>query len=281
MEEKNLTRRTPTEIEAQKALLATDFTGYEGMTSDMLNVPFLKIAQTNSLAIDNRDDPNDSLDPGRIAGLRPGMFYNTQSGRSFKKEIRVIALFAKSSYLYYGDGLGNFKGEFSESQIAEMEKKGTLIRNEGAPGWHDKEKGKAFFAITFYCFLPDFPEEGILPLVAKSTALKHAKNWNSLSNGMTIKVGKEIRKAARFQLVWKIKTLADENDSGKWHNIGNKTGSGIEFVGNVFEPNFSSCLPALADAVRLVETMKDKQLNYASETKDESGIADDVNQFED
>lgn len=291
-DKQEVAKRTPTEIAAQKALLETGFTGYEGMTSDMLNVPFLKIAQTNTLAIDDREDPSEKLEAGRIAGLKPGVFYNTQAGKKYGKELRVIALFAKSSYLYYGKGLGNFKGEFSEAQIEAMVKKGVLIPNESAPGWHDKDAadpadaGKAFFAITFYCFLPDFPEDGILPFVTKSKMLKHAKNWNSLSNGMTIKVGKEIRKAARFQLVWKLKSMPDDNEKGKWNNIGNDKASGIEHVGNIFQPEFSACLPALHDAVMLIETMKDKQLNYGAEVADEGGASssnsdDDVNQFED
>lgn len=284
-ETKNVAKRSPTEIEAMKALQGTDFTGYEGMKSDMLNTPFLKIAQTTTIQVDDREDKNDPLEAGKIPGLRPGMFYNSQTGRILEteknkaREIKVIALFAKSSYLHYGEGLGNFKGEYSEEKVNELVKKGILQKDPDSPGWVDTEKGKCFFAITFYTFLPDFPEEGILPFVTKGKSLKYAKGWNSLSNGMPIVIGKEKKQAARFQLVWKISLKKDTNDKGNWYNIGDKTGSGIEFIGNIFQPEYSSILPALADAVELVKIMKDKQLNYATESPEEP--KEEKNSFED
>lgn len=274
MSDKELEKKKSAEVmDARKALMADpDFTGYEGQTSDMLSTPFLKIAQTNSLQLDDREDKSEPLEPGKIAGLRPGMFYNSQTGKLFGKKIEVIALFAKSSYLYYGKGLGNFKGEFqTEEQVMELVKRGILVPNDGAPGWHDKDDpdpkkaGKCFYAITFYCFLPKFPEEGILPFVAKSKGLKYAKNWNSLSSGMTIKINKNTVKAARYQLVWSIETKKDSNELGTWYNLGDSTGSGIAFVGNIFEERFTEILEPLAVAKEVVKTMKDKQLNYSAE----------------
>jgi len=271
-EEKQVAKRTQAEIEAAKILSSNEFTGFEGTTSEMLNTPFLKIAQTNTRQADEGD-------PSHIPGLKPGYFFNNQTGTVYGKKIKVVPLFAKSSYLYYGSGTGNYKGEFTEEQIDKMVRDGVLKINDGAPGWHDSDGGKCFFVITFFCFLPDHPLDGILPFVTKSKQLKHAKNWNSLSQGLTVKVGKETRKAARYQIVWELETVKDENDLGTWYNLGDKTGSKIKMVGNIFEETYAGILPTLADAVKLIEEMRKQKINYASES--DAIVDDEKNDFED
>ena len=274
MSDKELEKTKSREVmDARKALMNDqDFTGFEGQTQDMLSTPFLKIAQTNSLQLDDRDDKTEPLEAGKISGLRPGMFYNSQTGKVFGKKIEVIALFAKESYLYYGKGLGNFKGEYKKlEQVEELVQRGILVKDEGGMGWHDKDDpdpkkaGKCFYAITFLCFLPEFPEEGILPFVVKSKGLKYAKNWNSLSSGMMIKINKVPTKAARYQLVWTLEIKKDANDQGTWYNLGDSTGSGISFAGNIFEDKYTEILEPLATAKEIVKTMKERQINYAAE----------------
>lgn len=281
-ETKQVAKMSPTEIEARKALIESDFTGYEDQTSGMLTMPFLKIAQTNTLAIDNRAEKSDVLEPGKIAGLRPGMYYNSQNGRVYGKKLNMIALYAKESYLHYGEGLGNFKAEYSGEEKEDLVKRGVLINNDGASGWHDSEGGKCFYAITFLVFLPDHPEDGILPLVVKSKGLKYAKNWNSLMLGMTVQIGKEKRKANRYHLVWKSEIKSDKNDQGSWYNIGNADGTGISFVGNIFDAKYAPILPALTEAVEVVRVMREKKqtVNYAADSRDEEIPTGGGNPFE-
>lgn len=272
-EEKQVMKLTPQELEAQKALMGSTFTGNEDTTSSMLNNPFLKIAQSTSTQLDTREDKNDPLEPGQIAGLRPGMFFNSQTGKIYpsKNGLNVIALYAKDSYLHFGKKLGDFRGEYKN--IAEVEalvKKGALIPNEKGLGWTDPDEGKCMYGITFLVFLPDHPEEGILPFLLKSKSIKYAKNWSSLSSGMMI--AKLKRVAKRYELVWNIKIKDDEGQGKKFKNIGNSDGTGITFVGNIYEiPEYGKILPALKQAVDFVARMRAQglKINYSNATGDE------------
>lgn len=271
-ENKELIKLTQQEIEAQNALLGmgADFSGFEETTQDMLSLPFLKIAQSNTPQVDETNS-------GYIPDLKPGMFFNTQTGKIYGREIKVIALYARPSYLHYGEDLGNFKGEYTKAELEEKIKNGEIIKNDDGFGLHDEENGKCFFAITFFVFLPDFPEEGILPFVVKSRGLKHAKTWNSLSVGMTLKVGNETRKAARYQIVWKLKSAKDENEKGTWYNIGNKSGSGIEQAGNILQPEYGKIIIPLKNAVEMMAVLKDQRINYSAvqDSGDGEAIPDD------
>jgi hypothetical protein len=267
-------KESAADLELKKALFDSDFSGYEGVTSDMLNTPFLKIAQSNTPACDEEN-------AAHIAGLKPGMFYNSQTGKVFGKEVLVIPIFAKSSFLHYGKDLGQFKAEYVPEDVPELESKGVLITAKGRPGYTDKDGGKCFQAITFFCFLPMHPEEGIVLYVAKSKTLKHAKNWNSRSMGEVIKVGKETKKAARFHIIWKLKTVKDENEQGSWYNIGTKGSTMIERVGTIFDEDYSIIQRDLMSAVELVKTMRDKAINYSEASKDDEIVDDEKNQFED
>lgn len=258
-ENKEIMKMTKQEIEAQNALMemGAGFSGFEETGQEMLNTPFLKIAQSNSPQIDETNS-------GYIKDLKPGMFFNTQNGRIYGRELNVIALYAKPSYLHYGDDMGIFKGEYTKGELDEKIKKGEIQKADDGFLMFDAEGGKCSFAITFYVFLPDFPEEGILPFVVKSRGLKHAKTWNSLSVGMTIKIGNETRRAARYQIVWKLKSAKDENEKGTWYNIGNKSGSGIEHVGNILQPEYGKIIIPLKNAVEMMATLKEQRLNYSA-----------------
>jgi hypothetical protein len=268
--DKEIAKRTPDEIAACKSLMENDFTGFEDQTAGMLTLPFLKICQTNTMVQDNRADASEPLESGRIPGLRPGMLYNSQTGRVYGKKLKVIPLHGKESYLHYGAGLGNFKGEYATiDDVDALVKKGELVLNKKGAGWHGRndENEKCFYAITFLVFIPDYPEDGILPFVLKGKSIKYAKVWNSLSTGMTITVGKTKKKANRYHYVWNIETKPDKNEAGTWYNVGNSEGTGISCVGTIFDDMYSKIMPALNNAVEVVRAMREskQKINYAND----------------
>jgi len=284
-EEKNIAKRSATEVEAMKDLLNTDFTGLEGIAgheNEMLNLPFLKLAQDGTPQRDKRRDPkNEMLAPGTIAKLREGDFFASQTGTVFGQAVKFIPVFVKSSYLHYGETLGDFKGEYDKSKVDELVKTGVLHTIDGRPGWGDKDGGNCGLAITVYMFLPDYPGEGLVPFVAQSKKIKHVKNFISLANNMPIKVNGKTIKAKLFYQVWQMKAVTDKGSNNKeFYNIGNDKGSTISFVGNIFDPEYSSILPMLADAVRVADDIKSErcQVNMNQATEQET---EDKNEFED
>lgn len=292
MSDKEMVKRSHTEIEARNALLNSNFTGFEGMSDDMLSLAFLKLAQDKTKQLDNRREKSDQLEPGAIPGLRAGYFFSSQTGTVFKGKIKFIPLFIKSGYNYWGAKEGNWKGEYTKKEVDGMVDKGILFPNEKKPGWHDKEQigdrtGKCGFAITIYCFLPDYPTEGLIPFVGESRKIKHLKNFISLANGMKIKVNGKMLEKHLFHQVWWMAGVLDVSESGTNYNIGNDKGSAISFIGNIFEPEYSGILGKLKETVDLVEEIKagNKKVNMAQAVDDE-GIVDDEtgngkNEFED
>ncbi len=287
MADKEITKRSPQEIEAQRELMNTDFTGLEGIEgheNEMLNLPFLKLAQDGTPQRDKRRDPKtEQLAPGTIAKLREGDFFASQTGTVFGPEVKFIPVLVKSSYLHYGETLGDFKGQYEKSQVDELVKQGVLHTIDGRPGWMDKEGGNCGLAITIYMFLPDYPEEGLVPFVAQSKKIKHIKNFISLANNMPVKVGGKSFKAKLFHQVWKMKSVTDKGSNNKeFYNVGNDKGSTISFINTIFEPEYSAILPQLSQAVKVASDIKEEKrqvnMSQASETTD---AGDDANQFED
>jgi hypothetical protein len=292
MSDKEITKRQSVDIEARDALLNSSFTGFEGMTDDMLSLAFLKLAQDKTKQLDNRREKGEQLEAGRIAGLKPGYFFSSQTGTVFKGKVKFIPIFIKSGYNYWGAKEGNWKGEHTKKEVDDMVSKGILFPNDGKPGWHDKEQiedrtGKCCFAITVYCFLPDYPTEGLIPFVGESRKIKHLKNFISLVNGMKIKVNGKILDKHLFHHVCQMTGVLDKSDSGYTnYNIGNDKGSTITFVGSIFEPEYAAILPKLKETVDLVEEIKAGKIKVdMAGSVDEDGITDDAaegkNEFED
>lgn len=270
------------ELEAFQALTGGGYTGLENVTQDMLSKPFLKIAQGLSKALDNRSDPKKELQPGKIAGLRPGMFYNILSGKVFGDSIRFIAVGFKYSYLYKGAGLGNFKGEYDRAGVEELVKNGILFLNENKLNWHDKadpnpkKTGKCFDAYTLYVLLPDFPEEGVMPFVISGFGIKYFRSWIS-----KVSVQKPIVNGARldpaiFHHCWKITPKEETNEEGTWYDIGNKKdGSGIEDLGDIYNSGqYNHILPTINAACAFAAELKQQKVNYGAaveDTPDEGG----------
>jgi hypothetical protein len=217
-------------------------TGYEGVDSESLSIPFLKIAQPTTPQA-SEDDPS------HIDGLKPGMFFNSVSGTVYGNELRVIFLGYYRCYTEWsGDqSNGQYAGQWTPEEVkaANLEQDGMELKTENGNRLVDTR--------NFFLMLPDHLEEGILLLSMQSTGITHAKRILSRAMAARLPDGNQ---APLFGKVWTLKTALNQNDFGRWYQIGQKSTTNMidsGFSWEVSEGVTEALKSSIGDAKQLQE----------------------------
>lgn len=192
--------------------------GFENADKDAYAIPFLRILQTGSPQV-NEDEPS------YIEGAKPGMFFNTITGALYGKELKVIPIAYSRSFIEWQQNRGGFiKDHGPDPKI--------LDRIETIDDKHNSilDNGNVIQdARTHIVLLADSPASGPIILSMTSTGIKHSRKWMTLMNGVLIP--NSTKQAPMFATVWKIGTVRNENDDGKWYQVGDKTSTNINMDG--------------------------------------------------
>lgn len=209
-------RRAP-ESTGVSTLAGDDAAGFEGMTQEDFNIPFLVILQKGSKQVDE--------DSGsRIEGAKAGMFYNTVTGELYdgKAGIRFIPCHRDHQFVEWipRDDGGGFVGTFKPEDPrvvalrADQGKFGKLtIVNDGDE--HDLVE-------TFYVFGILLKEDGSQEYVVlsfSSTQIKAYKNWMTTARNQTVMEGNRRITVPLFGHVYRITTIPQENKKGSWQGF--------------------------------------------------------------
>lgn len=200
-------------------------TGYEGIRASDYAVPFLRVLQPNS-------PETIEGDPSYVPGAKPGIFLNSLTKELYGPSIELIPIKSDAIWLEYtpkvGDKRGAFQGKHSVGSIE--------VRGNPFDGMFRIDNGNEIKeTMVFYCLVKDHERELPVAFSLTSSMIKHGKSWNSLIFTARLPSGKQ---APYFGGYWKISLTLNQNDDGRWFNIGTKNvnASFVSFVSKeVFE----------------------------------------------
>lgn len=190
--------------------------GFEDTDKDAYAIPFLRVLQSNSPQV-NEDEPS------YIKGVKPGMIFNTVTGELFGKSVKIIPVHYMRDFVEWQPNRGGFVKTHGNDpvileRIAEIDDKNNSILDNG---------NIIQDARNHYVLIADRLELGPVILSLTSTGIRHSKKWMTLMNALRIPNSSKV--APMFAGIWEISTIMNENDEGKWYQIGNKSTTCIEF----------------------------------------------------
>lgn len=252
-------KKNTAEIMPVDSFFDVETTGMEGMTAEDLSIPFLRIAQSMSaqLEIDKT--------------LKPGMFYNSATGKNYGEKLRVILLgYFPNCVVWDGEGKGaNVIKQISREAFKSMQEN-TLKQNKKGK-WVDQEENVYEDTRNFFVFLPDHPKEGTILFPCMSTGISGAKTLNTSARTLSIP---GVKKVPIFAGVFELSTGIKENEKGSWYKLGGANGKEIKTVGFTHElyPEYMAIIKS-AYEIAQENISNNVSLDY-SKVKEESGEED-------
>jgi hypothetical protein len=171
-----LTKITPQQLDVPEYLkTAAGNQGFEHMTKDALTIPELRICQSSS-------SERKELDPRFIEGLKEGELFNTTTKEIYGATVQVTPLWFSQSRIYYRPPSSE-AGERILCQSRNAKDGGTLAAYcQDCPHSKFTNNGKPDCTLFFNYPVLLWPQPQLLLFRLKSSALKAAKNWNTLMN---------------------------------------------------------------------------------------------------
>jgi hypothetical protein len=189
--------------------------GFEGADKDAFAIPFLRILQSGSPQVDDSE-------PSYIEGAKPGMFFNTITGELYGKSVKVIPVTYGRAFIEWAPNRGGFIKDHGNNpvildRVTEVDDKHNAILDNGNVIQDTR---------THTVLLADNVHAGPVILSLTSSGIKHSKKWMTLMNGLLLP--NTTKQAPMFASVWEVETVKNENDDGKWYQIGNKSSTAIK-----------------------------------------------------
>jgi hypothetical protein len=209
---KAVARKKATDV-ATNDLFNQQMTGFENVGNEDISLPFLKIAQPGTPQLDELD-------------LKSGDFFSTVSGTNFGKKVQVVALGYYRSFVKWGSELGDFQGVLSEKEYKQLEP--TLSKASDKTYKEDENGFRYIDTRTFFIYLPEHPEEGILIFPLSSSGITHSKRWLTKANTIRKPDG---NKAPMFATIWGLETIKNKKDPYTWYHFGDKSVTKAENLG--------------------------------------------------
>jgi len=191
-------------------------TGFEDTSSDSFAIPFIRILQANSPQLLEDDD-------SYIEKAKPGMFFNTLTGDLYGKTLSVINIHFTRDFIEWRPNRGGFvmshgDDESIRRRVVEVEDNGNQVLDNG----NILQESRNHFLL-----LPDHMEDGPMIFALTSTGIRHSKRWMSMMRRIKNPQGKVNNPI--FMGVWEITTALNENEEGKWYQIGTRSAGKYEF----------------------------------------------------
>lgn len=206
--------------------------GLENVDSKSLAIPFLSVLQPLSPQCQDVKD-------GGVEGAKAGRFINTITNELFEA-VEVIPCAFKREFLRWAPNRGGFRGSYPAIDVDLNKVPGMSQHNgrilmdviDGQPVFDGEGRPK-------FDFLNDTRNHFVLAKSANgswfpalislsSTQIKKSKRWLSLISGIEMhKADGSSFTPPSFSHVYKLSSVKEENDKGKWHGVQ------VEIVGPV------------------------------------------------
>ena len=193
--------------ELDKMLEADAGVGLENITTEDMQIPFIRIIQALSPQL-QKDDPL------YIKGAEQGDIFNTVSQEIYKQDegVIVVPAFFEKKFLEFQlrSSGGGFVRELAadDKDIAMTNREGTI---ELLPNGNELVRTHQHLVIA------QSADGTIAPSVLdmKKTQLKVSRRWNTLKNSARLPSGALM---PIYGTAWQVTTVLEANDQGKWFN---------------------------------------------------------------
>jgi len=193
--------------ELDKMLEADAGVGLENITTEDMQIPFIRIIQALSPQL-QKDDPL------YIKGAEQGDIFNTVSQEVYKQDegVIVVPAFFEKKFLEFQlrSSGGGFVKELAadDKDIAMTNREGTI---EMLPNGNELVRTHQHLVIA------KSADGTIAPSVLdmKKTQLKVSRRWNTLKNSARLPSGALM---PIYGTAWQLTTVLEANDQGKWFN---------------------------------------------------------------
>tara|TARA_Y100000401_G_scaffold98471_1_gene86279 strand:+ start:8351 stop:9097 length:747 start_codon:yes stop_codon:yes gene_type:complete len=199
-EEKAVTKKPKTEV-AKIDFAADANAGLESMTREDLAIPFIQLLQKTSPQVEE------------VEGAKPGMIYNSVSGKCFE-QLDVLPCGYKRSFVEWKprESGGGYVTEHAPSDAIAGKP-----RNERGEVLLDNGNILVETAYQFIIFADGKALEQAV-IAFSSTQLKKARRWNSIMMGLKVPgANGEMVTPASFSHAYTLKSKQEKNDKGSWH----------------------------------------------------------------
>ena len=193
--------------ELDKMLEADAGIGLENITTEDMQIPFIRIIQALSPQI-QKDDPL------YIKGAEQGDIFNTVSQEVFKQDegITLVPAFFEKKFLEFQ--LRSSGGGFVR-ELAADDKDITMTSREDT--LELLPNGNELVRTHQHLVIAKSADGTIAPSVLdmKKTQLKVSRRWNTLKNSARLPSGALM---PIYGTAWQLTTVLEANDQGKWFN---------------------------------------------------------------
>ncbi len=199
-------KQTPAELASSMAVDATQGkSGFEGMGTDDLAVPFLSILQSGSPQVKGST---------KIKGALEGMFYNTVSGLPVAPPVRVVPCIYQKCLVEWvpRDQGGGFVAIHTDAELLKTCKRDANNRDILPNG------NQLVRTAYHYCLLlsKDMTSCQTIVLGMSSTQLKKSRRWNSQAMSLKLTVGNKTVQAPYYSHSYSVGVVEESNDKGSW-----------------------------------------------------------------
>ena len=180
--------------------------GMEDIGAGDTAIPYLQVLQATS--------PQVTAPDAEQTGARPGMLYNTVSGKLYKSPVRIVPCKYELKDVEWvprtaGGGFVAYHPKGTAERFPRDERNKTLM-----PNGHELVSTAYFFVMLID---GDDAEPCLLPL--SSTQLKKARNWNSSILNLRILINGTKCRPSMFAYTWELRTAQEKNDKGSWYGV--------------------------------------------------------------
>ena len=193
--------------ELDKMLEADSGAGLENITTEDMQIPFIRIIQALSPQL-QKDDPL------YIKGAEQGDIFNTVSQEIYKQDegVIVVPAFFEKKFLEFQ--LRSSGGGFVR-ELAADDKDITMTSRENTVEL--LPNGNELVRTHQHLVIAQSADGTIAPSVLdmKKTQLKVSRRWNTLKNSARLPSGALM---PIYGTAWRVTTVLEANDQGKWFN---------------------------------------------------------------
>lgn len=195
-------------------LTGDDAAGFEGMTQEDFNIPFLVILQKGSKQVDE--------DSGQaIPGAKAGMFFNSVTQELYDGKKGLVFIPCHRDHQFVEWVPRNDGGGFVATHKPEDPRVVALRQEQGKFGKLEMETDEGLHDLveTFYVFGLLVKEDGsheYVVLSFSSTQIKAYKNWMTTARAQTRMDGNRRITVPLFGHRYRLTTIPQDNKKGSW-----------------------------------------------------------------